>query len=96
MELQTIKGHLRIDHDFEDKEISHYIKWAESEVKDSVSTSKTRNEDFFVDNIHFEKAVTLLTSHYFENRLPQTNLTLSELPFGVISAIHKLRGDYYE
>lgn len=96
MELEKLKRHMRVDHDFEDALITDYQVWAESEVKDSVSTSDNRNEDYFKDNPHFDKAVTLLTTHYFENRLPQVEVNLYNLPFGVISAIQKMRGDYYE
>lgn len=95
MDLKTVKGHIRAE-DFEDDELTMYLEWAEAEIKDSVSTSKSRNELYFDDNKHYEKAVVLLTSHYFENRLPMIDINPNNLPFSIDSAIHKLRGDYYE
>ena len=98
MDLNTVKKHIRVDHDFEDDLIQQYMNWAEDEVKDSVSTSLSRNEAYFEGNKHYEKAVALLTSHYFHNRLPmvEANRVSNNLPYGVMSAIHKLRGDYHE
>lgn len=96
MDLDILKNHIRVDHGFEDALIVQYQKWAEAEVKDSVSTSATRNEDYFNDNPHFEKAVILLTSHYYHNRLPMGEVKQANLPFAINSAIHKLRGGYHE
>lgn len=96
MKLEKIKKHIRVDHSFEDDLIEDYVEWAESEIKDSVSTSPERNEDYFDNSKHYERAVVLLTGHYFENRLPMVETELKNLPFGITSAIHKLRGAYYE
>lgn len=96
MELEKVKKHIRVDHSFEDDLISEYTLWAESEIKDSVSTSKNRNEEYFNNSVHFERAVVLLTGHYFENRLPMTEVNFNNLPFGIMSAVHKLRGGYHE
>lgn len=96
MELETIKRHIRVDHSFEDDLIERYIVWASEEIKDSVSTSLTRNEDYFENSTHYEKAVILLVGHYFENRLPMIGTELKNLPYGIQSAIQKLRGGYYE
>lgn len=94
--LDQVKKHVRVDHSFEDDLLETYIEWAESEVKDSVSTSENINDEYFTDNPHYERAVTLLTAHYFENRLPMSETRLNNLPYGVTSAVHKLRGGYYE
>lgn len=94
--LEQLKMHLRTDHDFDDLIIETYKQWAQEEVKDSVSTSETRNEGYFEENSHFDRAVVLLTAHYYENRLPMSDIVIRELPFGVASAIQKLRGGYYE
>ena len=96
MELEKLKQHVRVDHSFEDDLIRDYLGWAEAEVKDSVTTAPDRNESYFEGNPHYERAVALLTSHYFENRLPMVETTMHNLPFGITSAIHKLRGGYHE
>lgn len=96
MELQELKKHIRVDHSFEDQLIETYMDWAEEEIKDSVSTSLTRNEGFFDTSKHYERAVVLLTGHFYENRLPMVESELSNLPYGITSAIHKLRGGYHE
>lgn len=96
MDLNQLKHHMRVDHDFEDDLIAEYKAWAEDEVKDSVSTSLNRNEEYFENNKHFDKAVVLLTSHYFHNRLPMADVRQDNLPFAIHSAIHKLRGGYDE
>lgn len=96
MELETIKKHIRVDHLFEDDLIKDYMLWASEEIKDSVSTSETRNESYFENSKHYERAVVLLVSHYFENRLPMVETELKNLPYGIQSAVQKLRGGYYE
>jgi len=94
MELSELKLHLRVDHSFEDPLIQTYKEWAEAEVKDSVSTSFLRNETYFEDNPHFERAVVLLVAYYFENRIANTEKTLYNAPDGVLSAVQKLRAGY--
>lgn len=37
-----------------------------------------------------------MTAHFFENRLAMTELNLNNVPYGIVSAVHKLRGGYYE
>lgn len=96
MDLQILKQHIRVDHDFEDDLIEQYQLWAEEEVKDSVSTAPNRDDDYFKGNPHFERAVVLLTSHYFENRLPMTEVNLKSVPYAITSAVQKLRGEYCE
>lgn len=96
MNLEEIKKHIRVDHSFEDDLLQNYKDWAESEIKDSVSTSDNRNDEYFEGSPHYERAVVLLTGHYFENRLPMVEVELKNLPFGIISAVHKLRGGYHE
>lgn len=96
LSVPDVKKHIRVDHSFEDDQIGTYLEWAKAEVKDSVSTSETRNEAYFMDNMHYERAVTLLTAHFFENRLAMTELNLNNVPYGIVSAVHKLRGGYYE
>ena len=96
MELEQFKKHIRVDHSFEDDLIQEYRQWAEAEIKDSVTTAEDRDEKYFEGNPHYNRAVALLSSHYFENRLPMTDTTPHNLPYGIMSAIHKLRGGYHE
>lgn len=94
MYLSEIKVHLRVDHSFEDALIETYMRWAEDEVKDSVSTSIYRNEAYFKDNSHFERAVVLLVAYYFENRVAYSEKVMHNAPDAVLSAVQKLRGGY--
>lgn len=94
MELSRLKKHLRVDSNFEDDLILDYQLWAAEEIKDSVSTEEFRDEAFFEGNKHFERAVFLLTAHYFENRIGYTEKSLTYAPDGILSAVQKLRGSY--
>ena len=94
MELPLLKKHLRVDHSFEDDLIQEYERWAEDEIKDSVSTEANRNEAFFTESSHFNRAVVLLTTHYFENRIGYADKDLKNTPDGIQSAVQKLRGSY--
>lgn len=96
MNLQILKEHIRVDHDFEDELLIMYYEWAAEEIKDSVSTEKDRDDSLIENSAHFERAVILLTGHYFENRLPMSEVKFTNLPFGIASALHKLRGAYLE
>src|SRR5699024_11732996 len=96
MDLQKLKQHIRVDHSFEDNLLREYMEWAEAEIKDSVSTSDTINEIYFSDNPHYERAVVLLTAHFFENRLAMTESNFNNFPYGFLSAVHRLRGGYHE
>lgn len=96
MELETLKLHLRITHSVEDELLEVYKGWAEDEVKDSVSTSNTRNNEFFKNNKHYQRAVALLTAFYYENRIAYSETSQVSIPDGVLSAIQKLRGEYHE
>lgn len=94
MDLQLIKKHIRVDHSFEDELIEDYISWAEAEIKDSVSTEEIRNELFFDDNPHFNRAKVMLVAHYFENRIGYTEKSLTNTPDAILSAVQKLRASY--
>ncbi|MFT2142251.1 MULTISPECIES: head-tail connector protein [unclassified Staphylococcus] len=95
MELENLKLHMHITHSMEDQLILEYKEWAEAEIKDSVCTDVDRNEDFFVDNKVFERAVVLLTSFYYHSRLAYDNEQFYAMPDGVLGAIQKLRGSYH-
>ncbi|MEB6233837.1 head-tail connector protein [Mammaliicoccus sciuri] len=96
MELSTLKLHLRITHSVEDELLEIYKGWAEDEVKDSVSTSSTRNNEFFENSKHYQRAVALLTAFYYENRVAYSDMSQVSMPDGVLSAIQKMRGEYHE
>ncbi|WP_239724555.1 head-tail connector protein [Mammaliicoccus sp. A-M4] len=96
MELETLKLHLRITHSGEDELLKEYKSWAEDDIKDSVSTSPTRNDEFFENNSHYKKAVAMLTAFYFENRLAYSDVAQVSMPDSVLSAIQKMRGAYHE
>lgn len=94
MELSRLKKHLRVTHSMEDDLIQDYLEFAESEIKDSVSTSSTRDESFFEDNKIYERAVIMLTAHFYENRVAYSDIQLYEVNDSTTSSIQKLRGAY--
>lgn len=96
MELELLKKHLKIFHDSEDELILEYYEWSKDEIKDSVSTSSTRNESFFEDNKIFERAVVMLTAHFYEQRVAYSDIQSIEVNDSTTSAIQKLRGAYHE
>src|SRR5699024_2955019 len=96
MDLQKLKQHIRVYHSFEDNLLREYMEWAEAEREESVSTSGTVNELYCSADPHYERAVVLLTAHFFENRLAMTESNFNNLPYGIMSAVHKLRGGYHE
>lgn len=94
IEIDTIKANLRISHSLDDELIEMYIDWAKDTVISSVSTSDNINMDYLKSNKQYQKAVIMLTSYYYENRLAISELDQSNMPFGVLDAIQKLRGDH--
>lgn len=93
MELEMIKKHLKVTHSFEDDLIEMYADWAKSDVIASVTTSDEVDMDYVKDNFQFQKAVILLTNFYFDQRLTISDKKQIEMPYGVLDAIQKLRGD---
>lgn len=94
MTLEELKLHLRITHSMEDGILSIYKDFAEAEIKDSVSTSPYRDESYFQDNKIYDRAVALLTAHYYENRIAYSDVQTYEMNDSTTSAIQKLRGSY--
>ncbi|TDM04063.1 head-tail connector protein [Macrococcus carouselicus] len=94
MNLDTIKKHMKVTFDFDDEIINEYLKWAEAEIKDSVSTDPKRDESFFYDNSIYDRAVVLLVTHFYENRKAITDKPQFNLIYGVKSAVLKLRLAY--
>src|SRR5699024_12058256 len=62
MDINTIKKHLRVSHDFEDDLIEMYVEWAKSDILSSVTTSNDVDMEYVEDSFQFKKAVVLLTS----------------------------------
>lgn len=93
LDLERIKGHLRVPHDLEDDDITDYLEWAKHDVIESVFDSHDKNLNIkgLEDDISFKKAVTMLTSYYYEHRLPISELNIREAPFAVTHAIQTLR-----
>src|SRR5690625_5017026 len=85
--------HFRVTHIFEDDLIQEYMEWAENDVIASVSLSHDVDKEYLKGNMQYKKAVVMLTSFYFENRLTITDKKHTELPYGVLDSIQKLRGD---
>jgi|SRR5699024_340387 len=93
MDLAMIKTHLRLSHDLEDELVQMYMEWSKDTVLSSVSTSEDIDTDYLESNKQFQKAVIMLTSFYYENRLTISDKRHIEMPYGVLDAIQKLRGD---
>ncbi|QQB05859.1 head-tail connector protein [Macrococcoides caseolyticum] len=94
MNLQKIKQHMRVTYNFDDDLIQDYMDWAEEEIKNTVSSSDTREEEFFVDNATYDRAVAFLVTHFYENRKSTTEKPQYNLIFGAKSAIMKLKIQY--
>lgn len=93
MNIKTIKSHLRIPHDLEDDLIEEYMEWAESTVMESITSEDNADTEYIKDNIQFKKAVIMLTSFYYEQRMPIGDMKTEELPYSVLDSIQKLRGN---
>ncbi|HBV22267.1 MAG TPA: hypothetical protein DEB42_00550 [Jeotgalicoccus sp.] len=94
MELETIKRHLRVIDNFEDDTILMYLEWAEEKVKDAITNDPLLYEEFFDNNSHYQRAVILLTAHYFSNRLPLSDKPQYNLTFGFRDALSHLRANF--
>ncbi len=85
MELTELKTYLRIDHDLDDELLKMLVSTAEKFILGSIEVEKTNDE-------RFNYAVTLLVSHWYENRIATSEKAFAEIPFGVTALIHQLRG----
>lgn len=85
MELTELKTYLRIDHDLDDELLKMLVSTAEKFILGSIEVEKTDDE-------RFNYAVTLLVSHWYENRIATSEKAFAEIPFGVTALIHQLRG----
>ncbi|MGM0259371.1 head-tail connector protein [Enterococcus sp. AZ102] len=86
--LSEIKNSLRIEHDLDDSFLLMLIDAAEIYVVDAVDAKQEKIES----DGRFNLAVTLLVSSWYFNREAFTDSQKNEIPFGVTSLIHQLRG----
>lgn len=93
--MAIIKKHIRVIDDFEDDAIEMYLKWAENKIKSSVTNYPDMYSNFFNNSVEYERAVILLTSHYFNNRLPTHDKIQYNLAFGLRDAMSHLKADFY-
>lgn len=93
LDLDTIKMHIRVTHSLEDPIIEDYIEWAKSTVIESVTTEDNADLDYLESNMQFKKAVVMLTSFFYEQRMPIGEVRTEELPYTVLDSIQKLRGN---
>src|SRR5699024_11966451 len=93
MDLETIKAHIRVTHNLEDPLIKDYIEWAKSTVIESVTTEDNADLDYLETNTQFKKAVVMLTSYFYEQRMPIGEVRAEELPYTILDSIQKLRGN---
>lgn len=94
MKIEEIKKHLRVIDNFEDDVIQTFLEWSESKVKGSVTNETEKYNSFFVDNTNYQRAVILLTAHYFNNRLPLSDRPQYNLTFGLRDALSHLQADF--
>ena len=85
MELAEVKTYLRIDHDLDDELLKMLVSTAEKFILGSIEVEMTADK-------RFDYAVTLLVSHWYENRIATSEKAFAEIPFGVTALIHQLRG----
>lgn len=94
MELELIKKHMRVMDNFEDDAIEMYVSWAEEKVKDAITNDPLLYTEFFDNNSHYQRAVILLTAHYFNNRLPLSDKPQYNLTFGFRDALSHLQANF--
>lgn len=91
--LERVRSHLRVPHEMDDEDILMYMEFAESDVIEAVfdSYDENLNKDVLNDDPTFKRAVLMLTSFYYENRLAISEIKQVESPFSVTHAIQTLR-----
>lgn len=93
VDIKRIKGHLRIPHNLEDLEIQDYLSFAKHDVVEAVfdGYAENLNKDGLELDPAYQKAVIMLTTFYYENRMAISEVRQQESPFSVTHAIHTLR-----
>lgn len=93
VDLEKIKGHLRIPHHLEDAEIQDYLHFAKNDIVEAVFDS--HDVDLKMKELEldpsFQRAIIMLTTYYYENRLMISEVSQREAPLSVTHAIHTLR-----
>lgn len=91
--LPKVKRHLRIPHNLEDADVIEYIGWSENDVIEAIydSYDERLNIEKLRLDVGFQKAVTMMTAYYYENRLVISEVSIHEAPFSVTHAIQTLR-----
>lgn len=95
MALDKVKRHLRIPHEIEDETITDYINWAESDIIEAVydSYDSRLNKETLELDPTYQKALVMMASYYYENRLAISEVSIQEAPFSVTHAIQLLRAN---
>lgn len=93
LDLETVKEHLRIPHDLEDNIIYDYINFAKSDVIEAIydKYDTALDKEKLEKDLTFQRAVIMLVSYYYENRLTISEINMHESPFSVTHAIQTLR-----
>ena len=96
MDLTEVKNALRVDSSFDDSLIERYMTTAELKIQSAVC--KDADSTFFNgEKIKplYETCCIMLVGHWYQNRFIGSKYETFEIPFGVTSFIHDLRGAYY-
>lgn len=93
LNLEIIKEHLRVAHDLEDTVITNYIDFAKNDIIEAIYDGHDKRLDVegLEEDLTFQRAVIMLTSYYYENRLTISEINMHESPFSVTHAIQTLR-----
>lgn len=93
--LENIKNRIRVDVDFDDKELEYLLL---PSAKRKIKGAVTRNEAFYKSDKEieclFNLAVLNLIAHYYENRSITTQFEKVEIPQSSRGIIQTLRGEY--
>lgn len=101
LDINKLKGHLRVPHNLEDPQIQDYLDWAKEDVIEAVydSHDPKLNKKALEEDTTYKKAVIMLATFYYENRMTISEIKQAESPFSVTHAIQILRAHkdrYYE
>lgn len=84
--LERMKNNLRIDHDFDNEDITLLLDTAYNFIYDTLSTDKV------TDTNKLDTAVILLTRYWYENQ-SENRVNVRACPPLIMSLIHQLRGE---
>ncbi|MDT0872371.1 head-tail connector protein [Staphylococcus pseudintermedius] len=90
IDLELLKKHCKIDHNFENDLLKMYYEWARQDIAAAI----TDDLDWLETQPLFKAAIFPLTAYYFENRIAYTERKLDYAPHMVLSVVHKLRDAY--